>query len=174
MTTNPPSGAALPVPESLMVSTRNMPFADDFGAAGVRMQVLHCDVDAGMFAVRILFAPGVQLPPHHHTGTVHAWTMSGEWTYLEHGDAPPNIGGSYLYEPAGTTHTLKIADHNTGETDVFFIIYGAMLILDAQGKVEFILDAKTHLNAWPEALRAQGKPVPAMIAGGSVRYTTEA
>ena len=121
--------------------------------------------------MRIKFAPGVQLPPHHHTGVVFAYTLAGEWSYLEYPQSPGNRAGSYLYEPPGSVHTLKVADANTAETDVVFVITGAMLILDEQGNVAAVLDAASHARDWPEALRAQGKPVPQIIGGGRIRYT---
>ena len=168
-TTCPAALAAMPM--ALHVDTDDLPFAEDFGAPGVRLKLLAADIEGGMFAVRIRFAPGVELPPHHHTGAVHAFTLSGEWSYLEHADSPPSRAGSYLYEPPGTTHTLKVADHNTGETDVFFVIYGAMLIHDPAGNVVAVLDAGSHLRDWPNALRQQDKPVPQIIEGGRVHYS---
>lgn len=156
---------------SLHIASDDLPFAEDFGAPGVRLKLLSADVEGAMFAVRIRFAPGVQLPPHHHTGAVHAFTLSGEWSYLEHADTPPSRAGSYLFEPPGSSHTLKVADHNSGETDVLFIIYGAMLIQDEAGNIVAKLDAGSHLHDWPTALRAQGLPVPSIIEGGHVHYS---
>ena len=164
-------GAITAAPMALHVGTDDLPFADDFGAPGVRLKLLAADVEGGMFAVRISFAPGVELPPHQHTGAVHAYTLSGEWSYLEHVGSPPSKAGSYLYEPPGTTHTLKVADQNTGETDVFFVIYGAMLIHDPAGNVVAVLDASSHMRDWPNALRQQSKPVPQIIEGGRVQYS---
>jgi len=158
------------VPESLHVSSDAGPFARDFGAAGVNLQLLQADVEGGFFAVRIRFAPGTQLPPHKHTGAVHAFTLSGEWSYLEYAGSPPNRGGSYLYEPPGSVHTLKVADHAQGPTDVFFVIEGAMLILDDAGNVAAVLDAASHARDWPVALREQGMSVPEIIAGGRIGY----
>ena len=158
------------LPVSLLVDSEQRPFASNFGAEGVNLQLLQADVEGGFFAVRIRFAPGVQLPPHKHTGAVHAYTLSGEWTYLEFGDSPPNRAGSYLYEPPGTVHTLKVADHVEGYTDVFFVIEGAMLILDPQGNVVAVLDAASHARDWPAALREQGVTVPEIISGGHIGY----
>lgn len=158
------------IPEALHIGTNDRPFADDFGAPGVSLQLLHADVEAGTFAVRIRFKPGVLLPPHHHTGVVFAYTLSGEWSYLEYPDSPPSREGSYLYEPPGTAHTLKIADHNQELTDVIFVVTGAMLVLDDAGAVVAVLDAASHLRDWPAALREQGKPVPELICGGRIGY----
>lgn len=166
-------GALAAAPMALHVGTDDLPFAEDFGAPGVRLKLLAADVEGGMFAVRIRFAPGVELPPHHHTGAVHAFTLSGEWSYLEDAGSPPSKAGSYLYEPPGTTHTLKVADHNSGETDVFFVIYGVMLIHDPAGNVVAVLDAASHLRDWPDALRQQDKPVPQIIEGGRVHLNKQ-
>lgn len=154
------------MPEALQINSHDIPWVDAWmGVAALRFQLLAADVENACFTVRIQFPPGLQLPPHHHTGAVHAWTMSGEWGYLEHPEAASRPG-SYLYEPPGTTHTLKVADHNTGPTDVLFTIHGAMLVLDAQGRVEAVLDAAGHLRDWSQALRDERKSVPKIIVGG--------
>jgi quercetin dioxygenase-like cupin family protein len=163
----PSSGA---IPEALHIGTNDRPYADDFGAPGVSLQLLHADVEAATFSVRIRFQPGVQLPPHHHTGLVFAYTIAGEWSYLEYPDSPASKAGSYLYEPPGTAHTLKVADHNEGVTDVIFVVTGAMLILDDAGAVVAVLDAASHLRDWPIALREQGKTVPEIILGGRIGH----
>jgi 2,4'-dihydroxyacetophenone dioxygenase len=160
------------IPEALHIGTNDGAFADNFGAPGVSLQLMHADTEAGTFAVRIRFQPGVELPPHKHTGMVFAYTLSGEWSYIEYPNSPANRNGSYLYEPPGATHTLKVADHNDGVTDVIFIITGAMLILDETGAVAAVLDAASHMRDWPVALREQGKPVPQIIRGGQISYGT--
>jgi len=160
------------IPPSWHLNSEKGPFARNFGAEGVNLQLLQADVEGGFFVVRIRFAAGVQLPPHKHTGAVHAFTLSGEWSYLEYADSPPNRPGSYLYEPPGAVHTLKVADHVEGYTDVFFVIEGAMLILDPNGNTTAVLDAASHARDWPAALREQGLAVPEIIGGGQVGYVT--
>lgn len=62
---------------------------------------------------------------------------------------------------------------DTDETDVVFIVYGAMIHLGPQGEVLAVGDAESHLRDWPAALRAQDKPVPkALPIGGAMRYRT--
>jgi 2,4'-dihydroxyacetophenone dioxygenase len=160
------------VPAALHVASAEGVFARDFGSQGVNLQLLQADIEGGFFAVRIRFCAGTCLPPHKHTGCVHAFTLSGEWSYLEYADSPPNRAGSYLYEPPGSVHTLKVADHVQGYTDVFFVIEGAMLILDPAGNVVAVLDAESHARDWPVALREQGVQVPEIIAGGQIGYAT--
>lgn len=159
------SSPVLAVPEALHVSTTELPTVENWGAPGLHFQLLMADVESAVFTVRIKFPPGIQLPPHHHTGAVRAYTLSGEWGYLEYPDAWSNAG-SYLYEPPGSAHTLKVADHNTGPTEVVFVVHGAMLILDADGKVEAVLDAASHIRDWAQALRDENKAVPRIIVGG--------
>lgn len=170
MAPDPSAPIAAGIPEALHIGTNDRPYADDFGAPGVSLQLLHADVEAGTFAVRIRFQPGVQLPPHHHTGVVFAYTLSGEWSYLEYPDSPANRAASYLYEPPGTAHTLKVADRNEDVTDVIFVITGAMLVLDETGATVAVLDAASHMRDWPVALREQGKSVPEIIRGGRIGY----
>ena len=160
------------IPEAFHTGTDDLPFADDWAnTPGVRLKLLMADIEGARFAVRIRFAPGILLPPHKHTGEVHAFTLSGEWSYLEHPDNPPSRAGSYLFEPPGSTHTLKVADHNREETDVVFIVYGAMIHLSPAGEVLAIGDAESHLRDWPAAVRAQGKTLPETFPiGGSMRY----
>lgn len=153
------------IPEALHIATGALPVVDHWGVPGLKLQLLMADIENAVFAVRIGFPPGVQLPPHHHTGAVHAYTLSGEWGYLEYPKSWSKAG-SYLYEPPGSAHTLKVADHNTGPTEVVFIVHGAMLVLDALGKVEAVLDAASHLRDWAQALRDEGKAVPEIIVGG--------
>nr|WP_315425844.1 hypothetical protein [uncultured Albidiferax sp.] len=104
-------------------------------------------------------------------GAVRTWAMSGEWDYLQHPNAASRPG-SYLYEPPGTAHTLKVVDHNTGHTDVVFTIHGAMLVLDARGKVDAVLDAASHIRDSAQALRLREgcKAVPRIIVGVTPVY----
>ncbi len=160
------------IPEAFHTATDDLPYADEWGNnTGVRLKLLMADIEGARFVVRIRFAPGTLLMPHKHTGEVHAFTFSGEWSYLEHPNNPPNRAGSYLFEPPGSTHTLKVADSATEETDVLFIVYGAMLHLGPEGDVVAVGDAESHLRDWPAAVRSQGKRLPATLPiGGSMRY----
>jgi len=91
---------------------------------------------------------------HKHTGHVYAFTQSGSWFYAETPDQV-NTAGSYLYEPAGSTHTLTVPDDNDGLTDVWFTIYGANLNLDAEGNVEMVVDAHGILPFYKMMCEAQ-------------------
>ena len=57
-------------------------------------------------------------------------------------------------------HTLDVPDDNTGVTDVLFIIEGALLNLDPDGKVDSVMDGPGTLAAYYALLEAEGKPRP--------------
>jgi hypothetical protein len=103
----------------------------------------------------------VTIQRHRHTGEVFAFTLRGAWRYLEYPDV--NTAGSYLYEPAGAIHTLHVPATNREVTDVWFAIHGANLNLDADGKVEAVLDAATVLEIYRGQCRERGLAAPGVI-----------
>jgi 2,4'-dihydroxyacetophenone dioxygenase len=116
----------------------DLPFVD-LGDAG-ELQLLQVDLAQGVWVVRNRFQPGAAVQIHKHTGQVFAFTLSGSWHYLESADQV-NRAGSYLFEPAGSIHTLVVPESNTEVTDVWFTIHGANLNLDADGNIESVVDA---------------------------------
>ena len=116
----------------------DLPFVD-LGDTGT-LQLLQVDLAQGVWVVRNRFPPGATVQTHRHTGHVYAFTQIGSWHYLESPEAV-NTAGSYLYEPAGSAHTLHVPSSNEGITDVWFTIHGANLNLDAEGRVEMVIDA---------------------------------
>ena len=162
------------IPESFHASSDDLPWAEGWaGDPAIRLKLLMADIEGGRYAVRMTFAPGTLVAPHKHTGEVHAFTLSGKWAYLEYPDSPPNTTGSYLFEPPGSTHTLKVADDAEGETDVLFILYGAMLHLDEEGTVMAVTDAESVLREYPEILRGNGITPPKSIpVGGAMSYAS--
>ena len=130
-------------PQTVLRNEQDLPFVD-FGD-GSTIQLLQVDLATGIWIVRTKFSPGMTITTHKHTGHVYAFTQSGSWYYLESPDAV-NTAGSYLYEPAGSVHTLHAPDTNDGPTDVWFTIYGANLNLDAAGNVELVIDAPFILD----------------------------
>ena len=160
------------VPESFHTGSDDLPWADNWaGDPGIKLKLLMADIEGGRYVVRMLFEPGIQVAPHKHSGEIHAFTFSGQWTYLEYPESPSNIAGSYLFEPPGSTHTLKVADDAVGDTDVLFVMYGAMLHLDDHGNVIGVTDAESVLREYAQLLREQGKPLPARLPiGGSMAY----
>ena len=95
-----------------------------------------------------------------------SWSISppsGSWKYAEYEDV--NTAGSYLYEPAGSVHTLVVPDTNTEPTEVWFAITGANLNLDASGNVEQVIDAGLVLQFYRARCEAAGHGEPDVIVG---------
>ena len=144
------------IPMAMHRAAEAVPFATI--AEGLRVQVLHADIEAGFWVTRMRADPGLTLQRHKHTGEVFAFTMAGSWQYLEYPEI--NTAGSYLYEPAGSVHTLHVPMNNIGVTDVWFVIHGALLYLDAQQKVESVSDASSALERYLTACRDAGFAPP--------------
>jgi hypothetical protein len=89
---------------------------------------------------------------------VYAYTVSGGWKYAEYEYV--NRAGSFLYEPAGSVHTLQCIE---ADTNVWFQIYGANLNLDAEGNIESIVDGPMILEAYYALIEAQGLPRPNVL-----------
>ena len=92
----------LEIPQALHRGEEELPFVAL--GDGTHLQLLQVDVEAGLWVIRTKFEPGVVVPTHKHTGEVFAFTRSGSWKYREYPEV--NTAGSYLYEPAGSIHTL--------------------------------------------------------------------
>ncbi len=149
------SQMALPkvaAPTALHRAESDLPFVTFF--EGLDFQLLQASVENGLWVVRTRFQPGVTIPTHRHTGEVFAVTFRGSWRYLEYPDL--NTAGSYLFEPAGSQHTLHVPASNTEITDVWFAIRGANLNLDEHGNVASVLGCDVHDRDLPRAVREGG------------------
>ena len=136
-----------------------LPFVDlDDGGS---LQLLQVDLTQGLWILRMRWPAGMLLQTHKHTGCVFAFTQSGRWHYLESPEV--NTAGSYLFEPAGSVHTLTVPADNPELTDVWFAVYGANLNLDADGNVESVTDAETILRSYRSRCRKVGVEDPPVI-----------
>ena len=136
-----------------------LPWAD--AGYGIELKVMMVRDDDALWIVRNRFAPGARVQTHRHTGPVYAHTLSGAWKYIEYPEV--NRAGSFLFEPAGSVHTLTVPDDNTEPTDVWFQIHGVNLNLDADGNVESITDGPGVLAAYYALCEAQGLPRPNVV-----------
>lgn len=162
-----------PVPgESFHSDSLALPWAANWaGDPRIQLKAMMLDIEGGRYAVRMRFRAGLQVAPHKHTGEVHAYTFSGKWNYLEYAESPANVAGSYLFEPPGTTHTLKVADDAGEWTEVLFILYGAMLHMDETGAIVAVTDAESVLAEYAQRLKEQNMPLPAHLpVGGRMTY----
>lgn len=136
-------------------------------AKGVEAQVLQIDLHQGLWIVRNRFAPGTTIQRHYHTGPVFAVTHQGSWFYTEYPDEV-NSAGSYLFEPAGSVHTLTIPADQDEPTIVWFAIWGPNVHMNDDGTVDYIYDAHANLHAYRELTEIQGKMVhPPIVVGES-------
>ena len=145
--------------EAFHLGEEEIPWVDT--GTGVELKLAQADIEAGLWIVRNRFAPGVVVQKHKHTGQVYGYTLTGAWMYAEYDYI--NRAGSFLYEPAGSEHTLTVPDDNTELTDVWFQIYGSNLNLDADGNVELITDAEGIYAAYMAMCEAQGLPRPNVL-----------
>jgi 2,4'-dihydroxyacetophenone dioxygenase len=86
----------------------------------------------------------VELPKHHHSGTVMVYTLSGTWRYLEHDwTAGP---GSFVFETAGTQHTP--VGCNKGEIVTLNIVQGDWNLMGPEGQVLAIENWRTMVRRY--------------------------
>jgi quercetin dioxygenase-like cupin family protein len=137
----------------------SLPFIDE---GSFKLQLLHVNIESGLWVIRTRFAPGTTVQKHKHTGEIFAFTSSGSWFYKEYPE-DINIAGSYLYEPAGSIHTLHVPDTNTEVTEVCFVMNGANLNLNGQGEVDSVLDAGGMLDVYLSLCDAQGLGTPTVL-----------
>jgi quercetin dioxygenase-like cupin family protein len=149
----------LEIPTAVHRGNDELPWVDIGG--GSLLKVLQVKEREGLWVILNRFEPGYDVQTHKHTGPVYAFTFSGAWRYKESDFV--NRAGSFLYEPAGSVHTLQVPADNTEPTEVFFAIWGANLNLDADGNVESIIDAGGILQAYYLMAEAEGHPRPNVI-----------
>jgi quercetin dioxygenase-like cupin family protein len=130
-------------------------------AEGAKVQLLQVDFENNIRVERSIFSAGFTVPTHRHTGGVYALTLSGSWKYLEYPEV--NIAGSYLYEPAGSTHTLVVPESNTEETEALFIVQGETLQMDTEGNVVGVADARSICDHYLARCTELGLPRPDVI-----------
>lgn len=142
--------------ELLCVDTNVSKFLEGLLHPGIKAHPLFLDPHNGVWVLRVKFAPGISLPLHFHTGTVHLYTMSGCWYYTEYPDQK-QTAGCYLYEPGGSVHQFNTPAENTEDTDTFMIVTGANVNFDTPtGAFINMMDAGM-IKAWvDQGIKDQG------------------
>jgi quercetin dioxygenase-like cupin family protein len=143
-------------PLAVHVGADELPWADI--GDGSKFRVLQVKEREGLWIVENIFTAGYEVQKHRHTGPVWGYTVSGAWKYKEYDYV--NRAGSFLYEPAGSIHTLQCIEDNT---QVWFHMYGANLNLDANGNIESVIDGAGSLAAYYMLIEAQGLPRPNVL-----------
>ena len=143
-------------PEALHLGAADLPFVEI--GDGNKLKVIHVDEKEGLWIVENIFQAGYEVQKHRHTGPVWGYTVSGAWKYKEYDYV--NRAGSFLYEPAGSIHTLQSIEDNTR---VWFHMYGVNLNLDADGNVESVSDGAGTFAAYVAMCEAQGLGTPNVV-----------
>ena len=149
--------------EAIHIGKDDLPYVDL--GDGTHIQVLQIDLSQGLWILNTRFDPGVVIQTHYHTGPVFAVTHSGSWHYKEYPDYV-NTAGSYLFEPAGSVHTLMVPEDQDEQTEVWFAIYGANVNIDEQGNVTSMVTAAFILDVYRQLCEAAGHPDPNVIVMG--------
>ena len=142
----------------------------DIAVQGVSIKPLRLDPGRGEIVVIMSIAPGVELPMHYHTGTAEVYTLSGRWEYREYPDQP-QVAGSYLFEPAGTTHTFFTPADNTEDTVVLWWMQGAQVSFNDDGSFHSMTDAVAIQYFVDAAAEEQGLGPVGYIHGGTAAVT---
>ena len=133
-----------------------LPFVEIGG--GNKLKVIQVDVAEGLWIVENIFQTGYAVQTHRHTGPVYAYTARGAWRYREYDYV--NRAGSFLFEPAGSVHTLTCIED---DTRVWFQMYGSNLNLDDDGNIASVADGAGTLAAYYALCEAQGLPRPNVV-----------
>ena len=151
-----PTGA---IPAAILRKEADLPMVKI--GPGVAIQLLQVDLDHNIRVTRARLDPGLRLRTHIHTGHVFAWTLSGTWKYIEYPEA--SEANSYLYEPAGSAHTLVVPEDSKEPADVIFIVHGSNIELGAEGDYQGATDAATIARAYLRSCNELGLPRPDII-----------
>jgi 2,4'-dihydroxyacetophenone dioxygenase len=146
------------VPAAIHVGADELPFVDI--GDGSMLKVIQVNLSEGVWVVENIFQPSFVSPTHKHTGCVYGFTVSGAWRYKEYDYV--NRAGSYLYEPAGSVHTLVCLEP---DTRAVFVVQGANLNLTVAGAVDSFADAETVLEGYIALCDTQGLPRPNVVMG---------
>ncbi len=139
--------------------TDELPWAEL--APGIEMKVLRTGVGTDRYTLMNRFVPGTVLPKHYHHGEVHAWTIEGTWGYLEYDWSAS--AGDYIYEPAGSIHTLAVPADASGPAVVQFVIEKGLDFLDDDGNAFHVENAETITQLYVDTLAAAGIERPAIL-----------
>jgi 2,4'-dihydroxyacetophenone dioxygenase len=143
-------------PTAVHIGDDELPFVE-IGNANL-LKVLQVKEREGLWIVENIFQAGFAVQTHRHTGPVWGYTTAGAWKYKE--SEYVNRAGSFLYEPAGSVHTLTCIED---DTRVWFHMYGANLNLDDDGNVDSVTDGAGTLAAYYALCEAQGLPRPNVL-----------
>jgi quercetin dioxygenase-like cupin family protein len=112
--------------EALYIPANDTPWFP-YGQSGCEVQLIQADPTTGQIIVKLRGPAGGNLGIHRHYGSVFGFTLRGAWRYLEHEWVSRT--GDLVQETPGSVHTLVLME----ETEILFVIEGALEYLDSQG-----------------------------------------
>jgi 2,4'-dihydroxyacetophenone dioxygenase len=147
---------SLSSPQAVHLGAADLPFVEIGG--GNKLKVIMVKEKEGLWIVENIFQNGYEVATHKHTGPVFAYTVSGGWKYKEYEYV--NRAGSFLYEPAGSVHTLTAVED---DTRVWFQMYGSNINLDDAGNIISVTDGAGSLAAYYTLCESQGFARPNVV-----------
>lgn len=146
----------IPSTEAVHFAADDLPFIDI--GDGSLLKVLQVKIGEGLWIIENVFQAGYEVQKHRHTGPVFGYTTSGAWKYKEYDYV--NRAGSFLYEPAGSEHTLQCIED---DTRVWFQMYGANINLNEEGGIDMVVDGQMTLDFYFAMCEEQGLPRPKVL-----------
>ena len=143
-------------PPAIHIGSDDLPFVDM--GDGAKLKVLQVKQGEGLWIIENIFQAGYEVQKHKHTGPVWGYTVSGAWKYKEYDYV--NRAGSFLYEPAGSIHTLQCVED---DTRVWFHMYGVNLNLDDEGNIVSTASGDLALAFYLEMCKQQGFGEPNVL-----------
>ena len=146
-----------------LVRNEDLPWAEAPDGTAIKLQ--HVDLNSNLWISMTRLPPGARVVTHYHTGHVYAVTLQGRWFYEE---SPEEVSeaGSYLFEPAGSTHTLCTPADVEGDAIVWFAVFGANINLGEDGEVLSVVDAHAALEMYETYCDALGLDCSSLIVHG--------
>ena len=146
-----------------LVRDEDLPWAEAPDGTAIKLQQV--DLNSNLWISMTRLPPGARVVTHYHTGHVYAVTLQGRWFYEE---SPEEVSeaGSYLFEPAGSTHTLCTPADVEGDTVVWFAVFGANINLGEDGEVLSVVDAHAALEMYETYCDALGLDCSSLIVHG--------
>jgi 2,4'-dihydroxyacetophenone dioxygenase len=147
---------AAPATTAVHIGDDEIPFVNMGG--GNMIRVLQVREKESLWIIENIFQAGFEVATHRHTGPVWGYTKSGAWKYKEYEYV--NRADSFLYEPAGSVHTLQCVED---DTRVWFHMYGVNLNLDAEGRIDSVSDGAGTLAFYLAMCEQQGFSRPPVL-----------
>lgn len=145
-------------PDAVHLGADDLPFVDI--GDGSMLRILQVKPEEGLWIVENIFQAGYEVDRHKHTGPIFAYTRSGAWKYKEYDYV--NREGSFLYEPAGSVHTLQCIEDNT---QVWFQMYGSNINLDDEGNITSVVDGQMSFEFYAAMCEELGHGKPKTLIG---------